>query len=382
VAQIAGCFVLLVAAGLFTRSLSEAERINLGFRAAGVLNVGMDVQQLAYDEQRGRDFFDQLERRVRDLPAVNDLAFAANVPLGYIRMSEFIDVEGQPRATGQRPLSGVNWVSPSYFKTMGIRIVDGRSLEDEEARPVAVVNQRFADVAWPGERAIGRRFSTRGPDGPWIEVIGVTETGKYDFVFEDPQPYVYYPLEQWATGAEPRTLHVLTSLPPEQLIPTVERVIKDLEPELALFDVMSMERALGGGFGFFLVRTAEMFAGLLGLLAVSLAVVGLYGVVSYAVGQRTHEIGVRMALGAARRDIARMVLGNGAVLVASGIVVGFGLALLVTRFIAGLLFGVSARDPMTFVSVVPILAAVSIVACGIPAWRAARVEPAIALRDE
>jgi predicted permease len=382
VAQIAGCFVLLVAAGLFTRSLSEAERINLGFRAAGVLNVGMDVQQLAYDEQRGRDFFDQLERRVRDLPAVNDVAFAANVPLGYIRMSEFIDVEGQPRATGQRPLSGVNWVSPSYFKTMGIRIVDGRSLEVEEARPVAVVNQRFADVAWPGERAIGRRFSTRGPDGPWIEVIGVTETGKYDFVFEDPQPYVYYPLEQWATGAELRTLHVLTSLPPEQLIPTVERVIKDLEPELALFDVMSMERALGGGFGFFLVRTAAMFAGILGLLAVSLAVVGLYGVVSYAVGQRTHEIGVRMALGAARRDIARMVLGNGAVLVASGIVVGFGLALLVTRFIAGLLFGVSARDPMTFVSVVPILAAVSIVACGIPAWRASRVEPAIALRDE
>ncbi len=181
VAQIAGCFVLLVAAGLFTRSLSEAERINLGFRAAGVLNVGMDVQQLAYDEQRGRDFFDQLERRVRDLPAVNDVAFAANVPLGYIRMSEFIDVEGQPRATGQRPLSGVNWVSPSYFKTMGIRIVDGRSLEVEEARPVAVVNQRFADVAWPGERAIGRRFSTRGPDGPWIEVIGVTETGKYRF---------------------------------------------------------------------------------------------------------------------------------------------------------------------------------------------------------
>ena len=145
---------------------------------------------------------------------------------------------------------------------------------------------------------------------------------------------------------------------------------------------MSMERALGGGFGFFLVRTAAMFAGILGLLAVSLAVVGLYGVVSYAVGQRTHEIGVRMALGAARRDIARMVLGNGAGPVASGIVVGFGLALLATRFIAGLLFGVSARDPMTFVSVVPILAAVSIVACGIPAWRASRVEPAIALRDE
>ena len=382
VAQIAGCFVLLVAAGLFTRSLVEAERISLGFRPAGVLNVGMDLQQLGYDEQRGRNFFDELERRVRDLPAVNDVAFAENVPLGYVQIAEFIDVEGQPRATGQRPLTGVNWVSPDYFRTMGIRIVDGRGLDVAEARPAAVINQRFADVVGPGTRSVGRRFSTSGPEGPWIEVVGVTETGKYDFVFEDPQPFVYYPLSQKAPGAGGRTLHVLTSLPPEQMIPAVERVIRDLEPDLALFDVMSMERALGGGFGFFLVRIAATFAGMLGLLALSLAVVGLYGVISYTVGQRTHEIGVRMAVGATRHDIARLVLGNGAALVVSGIAVGFGLALLTSRFVAGFLFGVSAHDPMTFMSVVPILAAVAIVACSVPAWRATRVDPVIALRHD
>ncbi|HEX5107520.1 MAG TPA: ABC transporter permease [Vicinamibacterales bacterium] len=382
VAQMSACVVLLVAAGLFTRSLRESERIQLGFDPQGVLNVSMDVQQLAFDEARGRAFFERLEERVRTLPGVDDVAFAYNVPLGYIRLSEDVEVAGDPRSAGRRPMAGVNWVSPGYFRTMGIRILEGRGFSTDRDPPgVAVVNRQFATVAWPGQSAIGRRFRTEGADG-WIEVIGVSETGKYDYVFEDPQPYIYYPLDQWATGADLRTLHVRTRQPPERLAPAVERVIKDLAPDLALFDVMSMERALGGGLGFFLVRTAAMFASILGLLAVTLAVVGLYGVVAYAVGQRTREFGVRMALGAARADIARLVLGHGLSLVSAGIVVGMAASLFASRFLTRFLFGVPPHDLFTFATVALLLGAVALFACTIPAWRATSVDPATALRDE
>jgi putative ABC transport system permease protein len=382
VAQMAACVVLLVAAGLFTRSLRESERIQLGFDPHGVLNVSMDVQQLAFDEARGRAFFKRLEERVRTLPGVDDVAFAYNVPLGYIRLSEDVEVAGDPRSAGRRPTAGVNWVSADYFRTMGIRILEGRGFSGDGDPPgVAVVNQQFAAIAWPGQSAIGRRFRTEGADG-WIEVIGVARTGKYDYVFEAPQPYIYYPLDQWATGADLRTLHVRTSQPPERLAPAVERVIKDLAPDLALFDVMSMERALGGGLGFFLVRTAAMFASILGLLAVTLAVVGLYGVVAYGVGQRTREFGVRMALGAARADIGRLVLGHGLSLVSAGILVGMAASLVASRFLARFLFGVPPHDFFTFATVAPLLGVVALLACTIPAWRATSVDPATALRDE
>ena len=202
VAQMAACVVLLVAAGLFTRSLGESERIHLGFQPERVLNVSMDVQQLEFDEARGRAFFNRLEERVRALPGVDDVAFAYNVPLGYVRISERVEAAGEPRSAGRQPMAGINYVSPSYFHTMGVRILDGRGFSDRDPPGVAVVNQQFAQVVWPGQRALGHRFSTRGPDGPWIEVIGVTETGKDHYVFEEPQPYVDDSIYQWATGAD------------------------------------------------------------------------------------------------------------------------------------------------------------------------------------
>jgi predicted permease len=382
VVQLAACFVVLLTAGLLTRSLAGAERIELGFRPEGLLNVSMDVQQLSYDESRGRAFFAALEERIRAIPTVQHVAFANNVPLGYVRLNEPMFLEGRPPAPGPQPLAGVNWVSPDYFATMGIRIVKGRSLETDEERPVAVVNTRFAETAWPGEDAIGRRFSTRDAEGPWVEVVGIAETGKYDFVFEAPQPYVYYPLEQWATGAIVRTLHVRSSEDPKRLIPDVTRAVRDLEPELALFDVITMEEALGGGLGFFLVRTAATFVGILGMLAAALAVVGVYGVVASATARRTQEIGVRMTMGATRHDIARLVIGQAAVLIASGIGVGFSVWLLVAGIFDGLLFGVSPRDPASSAAVAALLAACSLGACAIPWWRAVSVSPATALRDE
>jgi putative ABC transport system permease protein len=206
----------------------------------------------------------------------------------------------------------------------------------------------------------------------------VTNTGKYRFLFEDPEPYFYVPIAQEYTGL--RVLHVRTSMAPEALAPAIERSIRASEPDLPLYDVQSMTRALGGGLGFFLVRVGASAAAMLGLLAFALAIVGLYGVVSYLATERTHEIGVRVAVGATPRDIVWLVLQDGVHLV----LVGLGAGLLATFACSGLigsfLFGVSARDPLILAGVAPILGGVALIACTIPAWRAARVDPTVALR--
>jgi predicted permease len=382
VAQIAACVVLLSAAGLLTRSLARAERTDLGFRPDGVLNIQMDVGQLGYDERRGRAFFDDIDVRVAKIPGVQDLSFAFTVPLGYISVRDTVQAEGQPIATADRPMVRKNMVGSRYFTTMGIPLVRGRTFgvdDNERTRPVAIVNERLAEMLWPGQDALGRRFSSSGPDGPWIEVVGVTRTGKYRTLFEDPLPYFYVPIAQNYTGL--RVLHVRTSVAPEALATVVERIIQAREPDLPLYDVQSMTAALGGGYGLFLVRAAAFAATMFGVLGLALAAVGIFGLVSYLVGQRTREIGIRMALGASGPDILRLVLRDGAVLMALGLAMGFVMALASGRFLAAFLFGVSPADPLTFAGVAPILVAVAAAACAVPAWQALRVNPATTLRS-
>jgi predicted permease len=383
VAQIALCFVLLATAGLFVRSLFEAERADLGFRPERVLNIHMDVGQLGYTEEQGRLFFDDVERRVRSIPDVQDLSFAFTIPMGYVQVINTVEAEGQPIDSNGRLSAGKNIVSSQYFRTMGIQVIRGRSFsnaDNERSRAVALVNQHLADMLWPGRDPIGRRFRSAGPDGPWVEVVGVTNTGKYRFLFEDPQPYFYVPIAQEYTGL--RVLQVRTSRPPERLATTIEQAIRALEPNLPLYDVQSMTQALGSGFGFFPVRAGAVSAALLGLVALTLAIVGLYGVISYLTSQRTHEIGVRMAVGATQGDIVRLVLQDGSKLVLVGLAAGLLTTLAWSRVVGSFLFGVSARDPLTLVSIAPILGCVALVACAIPAWRAARVEPTVTLRTE
>jgi predicted permease len=381
-AQVALSFVLLVAAMLLVRSLARAERADLGFRPEGVVNLSMDVGQLGYTEAQSRAFFAHLERSVRAAPGVEDASFAFSVPLGYVSTSEAVAAEGGASPAAPPLFAGMNAVGPAYFATLGIPILRGRSFDEsdtERGRRVAIVNQRLAEELWPGEDPLGRRLRA-GADGPWIEVVGVARTGKYRLLFEAPQPHFYVPLAQNSTGL--RTLHVRTSLPPEGLAPVLERIVREREPQLALFDVQSMTRALGGGYGLFLVRVGALFAVLFGGLALALALVGLYGVASCAASLRTREIGVRMALGAEARDILGLVLGQGVALVGVGLAGGFLISLATARVLGGFLFGVSPRDPWTFACVGPILGAVAGVAYAIPALRAARVDPMVALREE
>jgi predicted permease len=380
VAQIASCFVLLSGAGLFVRSLFQAERADLGFQADGILNLQMDVGQLGYTETRGRAFFAEVERRVRSIPAIQHVSFAFTIPMGYVRIVRAVEAEGQAVDRSNPVLAGTNMVSEDYFQTMGIQIVRGRSFsatDTEQAPSVAVVNQRLADILWPGQDPLGRRFRS---EGQWIEVAGVARTGKYQSLFEDPQPYVYLPMAQAYSGL--RVLQVRASIPPEALAPAVERAISALEPNLPLYDVQTMRQALGSGLGFFPVRVGATAVAALGLLALVLAIVGLYGVTSYLTSQRTHEIGVRMAVGATGPQIIQLVLRDGSTLVILGVVAGLLATLACSRIVGNFLFGVSAYDPLTLVSVAPILTGAALIACAIPAWHAAHLDPTITLRAE
>jgi predicted permease len=383
VAQVAVCFVLLVAGGLFMRSMSQAEHADFGFRPEGVLDLQMDVGQLGYREAEGRAFFDEVQRRVARIGGVEDLAYAFSVPMGYVRSSRRLDVEGRPVAAGERPVSGKNIVGPRYFATMRIPIERGRSFTDadgEQSQPVAIVNRRLAEMLWPRRDAIGRRFSQSGPEGPWLEVVGVTATGKYRFLFEDPQPYFYVPLAQEYTAL--RVLHVRTTGSPELLAPVVEHEIQSLEPDLPLYDVQSLNKALDGGYGLFAVRTGALFAVILAGLGLSLAVVGLYGMVAYMTSERMHEIGVRIALGANSRNIAAMVIGEGVRLTLTGAVIGGIGALGLARVLAKLLFGVVPADPASFALASLCVVVVTLLATYVPARRAIRIDPVVALRSE
>ena len=383
VAQLAISFVLLVAGALFLRSLKQAEHANFGFEPEGVLNLQMNVAQLGYSPSLGREFFDEVERRVHNLAGVEQVAFAFSVPMGYVRLSSRLDVEGRPADPGERIIAGKNVVGPNYFAAMGIPIERGRSFtkaDDERSHAVAIVNRRLADLLWPGQDPLGRRFSQAGPDGPWLEVVGVTQTGKYRFLFEDPEPYYYVPTAQEYTPM--RVLHVRTTGSPEALAPAVEREIHRIQPELPVYDVQTMKEALDGGYGLFMVRTGALFAAILAFIGLSLAVIGLYGVVSYMANERTHEFGIRIALGANRKAIAMTVIRNGAILMLSGTTIGLGGAWGLARLLSRLLFQVPPVDFVSFAAAFVCVAVVTLVAMSIPAHRATRVDPVVALRSE
>jgi predicted permease len=384
VAQVAVSLMLLVVAGLFVRSSQNAEHAYLGFDPHNVLNLTMETRTIGFDQPRTEQFFRELEDRVRVLPGVESVSLAATVPMGYSNEGGHVFPESQAQAGKEAaPSAFYNVVDPAYFTTMRIPLLRGRLFTEQDTSntpKVAVISEAMANKLWPGQDALGKRFSNSEPSGPFIQVVGIAKQGKYNDPVDTTTMFYYEPLAQNFRSFE--TLQLRTSGAPEALIPAVEQQIRSLAPGLPVTDVQTMEQSLGGANGFFLYRMASRFTVILGLLGLVLAVVGVYSVISYAASQKTHEIGVRMALGAGRGDILKMILRQGFVLVGAGLLAGLVMTFLAARGIGSLLVGVSPSDPVTLISVAFLLAAVGLVASYIPARRAMNTEPLRALKYE
>ena len=284
VAQVAGSLVLLIVAGLFIRSLGKAQNIYLGFESSQVLDFSLDVQQIGYQESQGRAFYRELESRLRALPGVVSVAQAFSVPMGVMSTFDSLNIERHPAQPGQQPPSvQYNMVTPGYFDTLHIPVRHGRAFtesDEEKTLAVAVVNQSMAKKFWPDEDPLGKRFSTKGPSGPFIEVVGVVQDGKYKGVIEVPQPHFYLPLSQAYIPL--RTFHIRTAVPPESLSTQVQSQVRELAPSLAISEMQTLDQALQGLNGFLFFRLGAQLTGTMGLLGLILAVVGVYSVASYA----------------------------------------------------------------------------------------------------
>ena len=382
--QIAVSLVLLVVAGLFLRSSQNAERVFWGFDPHHVLNVAMTTRALGFDQAKSQQFYRDLEDRIKVLPGVESVSSASSVPMGYYGNGDSFFVEGaNPDNKQSVPDVSYNSVDLEYFSTMRVSMVSGRRFTEndtEESPKVAIVNETLARRFWPNQDPLGKRFSIKAAGGPFIQVVGVAKNGKYQNPWEDPLEFYFVPRLQ---NYKPlRAIQIRTSGDPAALTAQVLQQVHDLAPELPVFDVQTMEQALEGVNGLFFIRMATRLTIVLGMLGLLLAIVGVYGVVSYSASQRTHEIGVRMAMGASRADILRMVLKQGFSLVGFGVVAGLVLTFVTGRAVSNMLVGVSPSDPLTLALVTVLLSSISLIASLIPARRAMKVEPLKALRSE
>jgi putative ABC transport system permease protein len=351
-----------------------------------LITARLDPRQIGYDEDRTNDFYAELQRRVARWPEVASVAVAFTTPMSYLIGGGSIYLEGQPAAAGsQPPASFINHVGHNYFDVMGIPIVRGRPfVEDDEhehslTRRYAIVNETMAARYWPGQDPIGRRFRAFNPTDPVLEIVGVARDSKYVLIFEAPRPYIYLPIVRDLTL---RTLHVRTHGDPAALAPRLEREIKDLAPDLPIADLRTMKQSLAGIFGYLIFRIGAIQASGMGALGLALALVGVYGVVSFSASLRTREIGIRVALGAQPRDVLRLILGQGLQLVVTGVIVGLALSIAMGRTLSRFLPLVDATDWLTFGVVSVQLAALTLAACYLPARRATRLQVMTALRHE
>lgn len=377
VSQVALAMVLLISAGLFVRTLSNAYDVDPGFSRRDAVLASFDLSSLGLDETKGRALLDELMARSAAIPGVERASVSTVVPLNIGGGSDTSPViDGYTPAEREEVTVYYGMVGPGYFETMGVPIVAGRGIDDRdrsEAAQVVVINEAMAQRYWPGRKAIGGRLRT-GPE--WKTVVGVAKTGKYGSLSEDPRSVMYFPIQQ-VYRADP-VLHVATTGPAEPAIAAVRKVVAEIAPDLALYDVRTLEEHLRMSVA--VPRMAALLLGIFGALALALAGIGLYGVVAFSVGQRTQEIGVRMALGADRGVILREVLSQGAWLTGVGLVIGLGVAMVAMPLLSSLLVNVSPTDVVTFAATGAILLVVALVAAWIPARRAALLDPVEALR--
>jgi predicted permease len=384
--QVASALMLLIVAGLFTRSLAKSEHAELGFNPANVLTMMMDPGEIGYSDPRARDFFKEVVERVRAVPGVRQATVSQITPMGLISNGgDTVTIQGyQPPAGEGAPFIGYNLIGTDYFPTLGIGMAEGRSFtngDDENHLYVAIVSEAMAKKYWPNEDAIGRRFTMLSDSSHPLQIVGVAKDARYSGFSGPIPPFFYVPFAQHYAGNSLETLEVRTAGDPAGMAPVLERVIAGMTPNLPVFEVKTLHQALYSPNGLLLFQVVAALAGIMGTLGLVLAIVGVYGVLSYVVSQRTSEIGVRMALGAQRGDILRIVYRQGLWIVGIGLAVGLAASYGVAHLMRSLI-GVSPGDPATYAGVSATLAAIAMLACYVPARRAMYVEPMKALRME
>ncbi|MGB8660218.1 MAG: ABC transporter permease [Candidatus Acidiferrum sp.] len=387
VLQVAGSLTLLVIASLFTKSLANLQHADLGFDPHHVVDFTMDPSEIGYSQTQGLAFYKSLLERLRTLPGVESVSLVAWVPMTFITYNDYLKVSDYQTPSGEgSPLVFYNVVSAGYLDTMRIPILRGRGFTETDrtgAPFVAIVSEAFARDFWPGQNPLGKHFAkVSGVTNPTYQVIGVAKDSRFAALTGPIEPYFYLPVAQDYDLAPAETLQVRSAAPPATTIRDVQAVIRGLAPGLPVFNVETMTESLDTLTGFLLFQISAGFAAALGLLGLLLALVGVYGVISYSVSQRTHEIGIRVALGGQHGEILKLILRHGLFIVSAGLAIGCVCAFTAAHLIASLLAGVSHNDPATYLVVTTALGLVALLACYIPARRATRVDPLVALRYE
>ena len=382
VAQVALSLMLLISAGLFIRSTRNVQEMSPGFESKRIMLASVDVGLHGYNEAKGRSFFKQIAERVKSLPGVEAASFAGPLPLDAYSNGARLTVEGYvPSYENERISVSYSIVGPDYFQAMDTPIVEGRGFnehDDQTAPSVVVVNETLARRFWPNESPIGKRLQLGSAKSPYREVVGVAKDGKYFLLGEPPTEYLFVPHSQNYEGK--MTLIARSSGDPENLAEAIRQEVASLDSELPVYGVKTMpkflDRILSGP------KSIAALATIFGVVALLMAAVGLYGVMSYSVAHRTREVGIRMALGASSGNVLSLVLREGLILVCAGVGIGLVAAAAVSRLLESFLYGISTTDAVTFVTIPFVLALVALVASYVPARRATKVDPMVALRYE
>jgi predicted permease len=376
--QVSVSFVLLVGAGLLLASLQRIRAASPGFSEDGVLTTTVNLFAAGYDSTRAKVFAGELLDRVRAIPGVESAALAATPPFspGAPYASGPIAVDGYAPARDEQPVADFNPVTPGYFGTLGIPLIRGRDFtraDDDTTAPVAIVSETMAATYWPTRDPIGTRLRARDR---WMQVVGVVKDIKYESLLESPRPLFYVPMRQARSPVF--AMHVKTRSGPATFAPALIGAMHSLDQNLAPYEVISLREQVARSTS--TQRIAVTLLGVFSSLALLLAAIGLYGVMSYAVSQSTRELGLRLALGAEPRQVLRLVMACGLALTTLGIAFGVATALGTTRLLGDLLYHVSPRDPLAFASALVLMVVTAAVACVVPAWRAARTDLVRALR--
>ncbi len=382
IAQVALSLVLLVSAGLIVRSLQAAQQMRPGFVPENAVTLSFDLGLQGYDEVKGRAFQLEVLERARALPQIASVAYTDSIPLSLNYSSTTIYIEGQaPTSQSKLPFAVPNRVTPGYFETMAIplRGRDFTFAENTKEARVAIVNETFARKFFPGQDAVGKRFNWNGPEDPFWEIVGIVPEGKYNSLGEEPKAAVFTPLLR-SYGGGSAALVARVKGDAQGALAALRGEVRKLDAALPVYDARTLTEHMGTSL--FPARMAAITLGSFGVLALALAAVGIYGVMSHMVAGRTREIGLRMAIGAQRADVRSLILRQGMWLTGIGASVGLAIAFGGAQLLKSMLYGVSPSDPITFVLVASLLLSVALFACWIPARRATRVDPMVALRAE